>query len=87
MVAHVTGYKPGVFTHFVANEQIYDRHIDNAHEMLRRAEVAEQNDDGKSPNLLLHAAPGCAFEDITLDDFELVDYEAQKPQLKFELGI
>ncbi|MBQ8925570.1 MAG: thymidylate synthase [Clostridia bacterium] len=87
MVAHVTGYKPGVFTHFVANEQIYDRHIDNAHEMLRRAEVAEQNDDGKSPNLLLHAEPGCAFEDITLDDFELVDYEAQKPQLKFELGI
>ncbi|MEE1188373.1 MAG: thymidylate synthase, partial [Acutalibacteraceae bacterium] len=87
MIAHVTGYKPGVFTHLVANEQIYDRHIDNAHEMLRRAEVAEQNDDGKSPNLLLHAAPGCAFEDITLDDFELVDYEAQKPQLKFELGI
>ncbi len=87
MIAHVTGYKPGVFTHFVANEQIYDRHIDNAHEMLRRAEVAEQNDDGKSPSLLLHAEPGCAFEDITLNDFELVDYEAQKPQLKFELGI
>ena len=55
--------------------------------MLRRAEVAEKEADGKSPNLLLHAAPGCAFEDITLDDFELVDYEAQKPQLKFELGI
>ena len=87
MVAHVTGYKPGVFTHFVANEQIYDRHIDNAHEMLRRAEVAEKEADGKSPNLLLHATPGCTFEDITLDDFELVDYEAQKPQLKFELGI
>ena len=87
MSAHETGYKPAVFTHFVANEQIYDLHIDNAHEMLRRAEVAQQNDDGKSPNLLLHAAPGCAFEDITLDDFELVDYEAQKPQLKFELGI
>lgn len=95
MVAHVTGYKPGVFTHFVANEQIYDRHIDNAHEMLRRAEVAKQADadaaaSGKAvaqPSLLLHAAPGCTFEDITLDDFELVDYEAQKPQLKFELGI
>ena len=95
MVAHVTGYKPGVFTHFVANEQIYDRHIDNAHEMLRRAEAAaakdaEQIAAGKSPAqpaLVLHAEPGCRFEDITLDDFELVDYEAQKPQLKFELGI
>ncbi len=30
MIAHVTGYKPGVFTHLVANEQIYDRHIDNS---------------------------------------------------------
>ena len=95
MVAHVTGYKPGVFTHFVANEQIYDRHIDNAHEMLRRAEAAaakdaEQIAAGKSPAqpaLVLHAEPGCRFEDITLDDFEVVDYEAQKPQLKFELGI
>lgn len=95
MVAHVTDYKPGVFTHFVANEQIYDRHIDNAHEMLRRAEVAAQADadaaaSGKAvaqPNLLLHAQPGCAFEDITLDDFELVNYVAQKPQLKYELGI
>ena len=87
MVAHVTGYKPGVFTHFVANEQIYDRHIDNAHEMLRRAEVAEANDDGKSPTLVLHAEPGCKFEDICLEDFELLDYEPQKPQLRFELGI
>ena len=80
MVAHVTDYKPGVFTHFVANEQIYDRHIDNAHEMLHRAEVAEANSDGKAPTLVLH-------EDICLEDFELLDYEPQKPQLRFELGI
>ena len=37
MIARVTGYEPGVFTHFVANEQIYDRHMDNAQELLRRA--------------------------------------------------
>ncbi len=30
MIARYTGYKPGVFTHFVANEQIYDRHINQA---------------------------------------------------------
>ena len=85
MIAHVTGYKPGVFTHFVANEQIYDRHIENAHEMLRRAEVAEN--EAQAPQLVLKAAPGCKFEDITLEDFEMVDYEPQQPQLKFELGI
>jgi thymidylate synthase len=44
MIACVTGLEPGVFTHFVANEQIYDRHIDNAHEMLRRAEELERQD-------------------------------------------
>ncbi len=30
MVAKHTGYKPGKFTHFVVNEQIYTRQIDQA---------------------------------------------------------
>ncbi|MBR1704589.1 MAG: thymidylate synthase, partial [Clostridia bacterium] len=85
MIAHVTGYKPGVFTHFVANEQIYDRHVENAHEMLRRAELAEN--ETQTPQLVLNATRGCKFEDINLEDFELLDYTPQKPQLKFELGI
>lgn len=34
MIALYTGYKPGVFTHFVANEQIYDRHINQAKRCL-----------------------------------------------------
>ena len=36
MIARHTGYKPGCFTHVVANEQIYDRHMDAAEEMLKR---------------------------------------------------
>ena len=71
MIARVTGLEPGVFTHFVANEQIYDRHIDNAHEMLRRAEELAAQDSGSSsdsgdenrlPVLLLHREKGCSFE-------------------------
>ncbi len=27
MIAKATGYKPGKFTHVIANEQIYNRHI------------------------------------------------------------
>lgn len=96
MIACVTGKKPGVFTHFVANEQIYDRHMDNAHEMLRRAAAMEEKkakekaaSAGASaiPAILLHKEPGCRFEDITIDDFEIVHYSPLKPQLKFELGI
>ena len=85
MVAKVTGYEPGVFTHFVANEQIYDRHMDNAQEMLRRAQVMA--DDKQKPVLVLHKEKGCRFEDITIEDFEMRDYDPMKPQLTFELGI
>ena len=88
MIAKVTGYEPGVFTHFVANEQIYDRHMNNAQEMLRRAQVMAEADDATTqPALVLHKESGCRFEDITIDDFEMLDYEPMKPQLKFELGI
>lgn len=92
MIARVTGNEPGVFTHFVANEQIYDRHMENADEMLRRAAEldAAEKAAGKAPaapQLVLHKEPGCEFTDITLEDFEMLDYEPLKPQLKFELGI
>ena len=85
MVAKTTGYEPGVFTHFVANEQIYDRHIDNANEMLRRAETVK--DDAKAPYLVLNKESGCSINDITVDDFEMKDYDPITPNLKFELGI
>lgn len=45
MVANTVEKKPGVFTHFVANEQIYDRHMENAKELQRRA--AEVSDPGR----------------------------------------
>ena len=86
MIAKVTGYKPGVFTHFVANEQIYDRHMDNATIILRRLEQ-QPNELTVKPRLVLNKEDGCHFEDITLDDFVMENYEPIKPQLKFELGI
>lgn len=86
MVARATGYEAGVFTHFVANEQIYDRHIDNAHELLRRAEL--KKDDTDKPALVLNKESGCDISTITIDDFEMKDYNPIKePKLKFELGI
>ena len=85
MIARTVEKDPGVFTHFVANEQIYDRHMENAEEMLRRTETL--SGDEKQPALLLLKEPGCPFEDYTIDDFEMRDYTPIKPQLKFELGI
>ena len=41
MIARHTGYKPGVFSHMVANEQIYDRHMDAANDMRSRFSARE----------------------------------------------
>lgn len=92
MVARTTGYEAGVFTHFVANEQIYDRHIDNAHELLRRADEAGvmapvSSEGDKIPNLILNKEPGCDISSIAVEDFEMQNYEPMQPQLTFELGI
>ena len=86
MIARHTGYKPGVFTHFVANEQIYDRHMDAAKEMLERAETLEEHIVWSVPFMILNHDK-TDFYSFTIDDFTLTGYEPMKPQLKLELGI
>ena len=88
MIARHTGYKPGVFTHFVANEQIYDRHFPAAYQMLTRAIIAESKTETDKVNPILILNPDKTnFYDITIDDFTMENYEPTKPQLKLELGI
>ncbi len=90
MIAVHTGYTPGVFSHLVANEQIYDRHIDAAHEMLKRYHDLESqwwiNKKYKHPMIILNSEK-TNFYDLTIDDFQIYDYDPIKPQLKLELGI
>ena len=86
MIARHTGYEPGVFTHFVANEQIYDRHIDAATEMLGRYYSIEPQKNDTNPKLILNPEKS-NFYDFTIDDFFMVNYSPIKPQLKLELGI
>ena len=96
MIAIHTGYTPGVFSHLVANEQIYDRHNDAAAEMLERYKQLEYENDkniyfqeyekNKVPQLIFTSTK-TNFYDMTIDDFEMINYEPIKPQLKLELGI
>lgn len=81
MVARDTGYEPGKFTHMVVNEQIYNRHIENAITLLNR-----QNDSDKVPTMKLNEKK-TSFYDFTIEDFELHDYEPVKPNLRFDLGV
>ena len=95
MIARHTGYEPGVFTHFVANEQIYDRHIDAANEILERYKELKQKESDETlvenywdiyPRLIINDNK-TNFYDFTIDDFFMVNYNPIKPQLKLELGI
>lgn len=88
MVARHCGYEPGVFTHFVANEQIYDRHEEQARAMLNRWNDLAKGwgDDEPVPMLILNDEVK-NFYDISVDDFQMIDYEPIRPQLKLELGI
>ena len=90
MIARHCGYEAGVFTHFVANEQIYDRHVEQANEMLRRWDDKSMNEyyDGerKHPTLILNPEK-TNFYDMTIDDFTMENYEPMKPQLLLPLGI
>jgi thymidylate synthase len=81
MIAKHCGYELGTFAHFVQNLHIYVRHVEQAEILLSR-EVS-----GNEPKLLLNVEDGTNFYDITHKDFELIDYEPIKPQLKFDLGV
>lgn len=91
MIAKECGYKVGKFTHYIANLHIYDRHIEQAEELIKRYEEMEKREivgdlTVTQPKFLFNPKSN-NFYDFTIDDFEIVDYEPIKPQLKFELGV
>ena len=87
MVAREVGMEPGYFTWKPINVQLYDRHIDQAIEMLDRSPV-----DGIDATIKLNEN-ATNFDDMTADDIKILNKEAiqkvkkQNPQLKFQLGI
>ena len=80
MVARHCGLKPGKFSHTIINLHLYDRHIEQAKEMLNRTPIPCR------PQLILNPDK-TDFYSFTPDDFTLVGYECNRPQLKFELAI
>ena len=85
MVSAHFGYKPGRFTWFYDNIQIYDRHIENAKILLEREPVECKPWIWVNPNI--HN-----FYDFTVNDIKIMDYprdviKQKNPQMKFDLGI
>ena len=85
MVAKELGLTPGTFTWKPVNVQIYDRHIDQAIEILNREPINCGAEISIDENVN-------SFDDITPSDVKINDYPREKiktknPQLKFPLGI
>ena len=85
MVARELGLEPGIFTWKPVNVQIYDRHIDQAIEMLNREPVNCKASVELNPEIK-------KFKDFKPSDIEIVDYpkeliKKKNPQLKFPLGV
>lgn len=67
MIAQVTGYKIGKFTHVVNNLHIYDKHLGIAEQLFAESEI--------HPAPILWINPEITdFYDFTIDDIKLIDY-------------
>ena len=81
MIAKHFGWKVGKFFYYVNNLHIYDNQFNQAAKLLRREPSNCQ------PRLVLNVPDGTNFFDVRPEDFELIDYDPVKPQLKFDLAI
>ena len=80
MFAHDAGLKPAVFTHFIQDMHVYDRHEEQANELLRRSLF------GPVPQVTISSRmDGKGFYYFTPNDFEVWNYEP-KEQIKFEVA-
>lgn len=77
MVAKSTGYEPGIFTHFIHNMHIYDRHLEVAQALIAR-EPLEQ------PTVTI--ADKTDFYSFIDTDFQIINYQAH-PQIPIEIAI
>lgn len=80
MFAHDAGLKPAVFTHFIADAHVYNRHEEQAKDLLSRSLF------GPIPQVgLSDTVDSLGFYDIKPTDFEVWNYEPG-PQIKFEVA-
>lgn len=85
LVARHLGLTPGRFSWFYNNIQIYDRHIEQAKELIAREPVDCE------PKIWLNPEK-TNFYDFTIDDIKVTGYpraeiKEKNPQMKFDLGI
>ncbi len=85
LIARHLGYTPGRFSWFYDNIQIYDRHVEQAKEMLKREPI------DCNPHIVINPEKTNFYdmrpEDIKIEGYPLKKIKEKNPQLKFDLGI
>ena len=83
MVAHHCGFMVGRMHHYVANEQIYTRHIPKVKILLQRF--------NENPTISQKNLEFCPiksdFYSYTINDFIMKDYNPIEPNIQLDLGI
>lgn len=79
MFAQVSNLEVGEFVHVIADAHIYDRHIPQVEEMIKRPQF-------KAPKLKVDKSI-TNFYDFTVDSFELEDYESNPSIGKIEVAV
>src|SRR5690606_10994560 len=70
MVAKHCNYQVGNFNVFVQNLHIYDKHIKQAEETVKRIHELKKREKQSQPKLILNVPEGTNFYDIKVEDFE-----------------
>lgn len=78
MLAQVTGYKAGKFSHIIGDAHVYSNHFDQTEELLSREPFPQ-------PKLVLNQSVKC-FDNFRHFDIEVVDYQ-HHPHIKAPVAV
>jgi len=78
ILANMTGLKPGEFIHVIGDAHIYSKHVEPIKEQLTR-------EPRSFPKLRIKKVIN-SFQDLSYDDFELIDYKPH-PKIAMEMAV
>lgn len=81
-VAKEVGMTPGILTHVIADCHLYDRHVEIAKDIIRRAEC--EPNDYTAPLVFIESVP---FDQLTPDSVHVIEYDYDKTNYNIEVAI
>ncbi len=80
LIAQITGYKVGLFTHVINNAHIYENQVEGV-----KTQILREDDAYDAPKLWINPEIK-SFYDFTIEDIKLIDYKYH-PSIKMEVSV